>query len=988
MRVTWPKHSKSGGVLTPGKGDSSARILWSALLALWLGPVYGQAPLESPGPQVLTEARTLVQSMLVNPRGPYLRIRWFCNDGTVQPPQAYACRERGGGRQHAEYSADRERLAALGWPVGTIFAALSWEELWDAEHRHQRLRALALERYLTDIDDGWVLRPVKDYRGRVQIEDEEAAGRELLLRLLADADWVAANYLLARESVRVIPHGGSSDDKTRVVRRDAIDIAERDRSFEPLRVEIHTTPSAATADRVRAWAQDRPEDTRVVAIALADELDALYGAAGRRDRIAAQRLALARQPVTAALAEYLSFPESAPPSESLEAVSQLLREARATITSPLPTSVRLLLFDVIGEVESELAVVAAEILDNDGLSRGELLSLASRLVDATYGVGLLTDGEYRELNRLGALASENDLTFETYRSIVGSLRRLPQWAIGSVRYAFAEPLIRYSALDARAAAFTDDLLRSSPLVGIAEVARRLARDLASMSGVTQNVNGRTGVAAFGINAGVAIGNLRIFESADALEHGYYERSDIVLLPETVAELSPVAGILTLGEGSPLSHVQLLARNFGIPNIAVVPDLLPSIRPLESRQVLAAVASDGSLVLTPAAELEPDLRNLLRPANEVGGQLTVPRPDLSVRQPIRLADLNASLSGRNVGPKAANLGELARLFPGRVAPAVAVPFGIFAEHMQAGNPSLRSRLEQAYAQFRAGEISEESLSGALASIRRDIAALEISAQHRADLVAAIDEEFGSQDGYGLFLRSDTNVEDLPQFTGAGLSETVPNLVGLDGQITAIPRVWASVLSPRAIAWRSNLLTNPEEVYASVLLMRSVPSDKSGVMVTADLTGLGTGLTVSTGWGVGGAVAGEAVETVVLRVDGGEVLVSEAKTAYQRALNPAGGMLWRPAPDGPVLTAADKRQLRALAAEVLERYNPVYDDEGRQRPWDIEFGFVDGELTLFQIRPLVERAAQLADRIVRTVTPRQDIAVPATVGLAELPRLESD
>jgi hypothetical protein len=46
------------------------------------------------------------------------------------------------------------------------------------------------------------------------------------------------------------------------------------------------------------------------------------------------------------------------------------------------------------------------------------------------------------------------------------------------------------------------------------------------------------------------------------------------------------------------------------------------------------------------------------------------------------------------------------------------------------------------------------------------------------------------------------------------------------------------------------------------MQSVPSDKSGVMVTTDLATRGPGLTVSTAWGVGGAVAGEAVETLVL------------------------------------------------------------------------------------------------------------------------------
>lgn len=954
------------------------------LLAAFVGEAHGQSPFDAPSPQVLTEARSIVQSMRENPRGPYLRLRWFCNDGTVQPPAALACAERGGGRQHGEYSPERARLAELGWSVGTVFTALSWDELWDADRRHQRLRELSLERYLTDIDDGWVLRLAQDYRGRVQIEDEEAYGRALLLRLLADRDWVAANYLLLRESVRVIPHRGSGEDRTRTVRRDAIDLAQRDPSFERLRVEIHTRPTSATADRVRSWARNKPEAIREAAARIAGGLDTLYGTAGRRARLAEQRAVLAADATTAGLAAFLGFSPEESPRARVVSLSGFLRESRRQILAPQTSAAyRLLLFDVIAEVESEHAVTAAEVLADEFLTRGELLELARRFVDAAYGTGVLTVGEFAELNANWPDPDATSLALQDYGRWLAYLRRLPQWSAGSVRYAFAEPLVRYSALDPRAAAFVDDVLRSSPLVGLADIARRLARDFGVLTGVTQTIDRRTVVGAFGLNPGVATGRLRVFETYEALESAQLERTDIVVLPETVAELAPVAGILTLGEGSPLSHVQLLARNFGIPNIAIVPDLLPAVRRLEGSEVFAAVASDGSFVVAPAADLDQTLLDAVLPANQTGAELTVPRPDLSLRQPIPLAELESSLSGRVVGPKAANLGQLARLFPGRVARAVAIPFGVFAEHLEAGEPSLRSRLVDAYAARRAGEVTEAELASLLAGIRQGVAELTLSTERRAALVEAMQNEFGTESDYGLFLRSDTNVEDLPQFTGAGLSETLPNVIGTDRQLALVPRIWASVLSPRAIAWRSNLMSNPEEVYASVLLMLAVPSTKSGVLVTSDLTGSGTGLTVSTGWGVGGAVAGEAVETMVLRSDGSEAVVSEAKTAYQRRLGAAGGIEWRPAPDGPVLTAEDKTALRALAREVGERYAPVYDENGAQRPWDIEFGFVDSELTLFQIRPLVQRGPQLADRLVAELTPQSAQASPTEISLAEFP-----
>ena len=41
--------------------------------------------------------RTWIQSMKTAERGPFSRLRWFCEDGSVLAPKAYACAERGGG---------------------------------------------------------------------------------------------------------------------------------------------------------------------------------------------------------------------------------------------------------------------------------------------------------------------------------------------------------------------------------------------------------------------------------------------------------------------------------------------------------------------------------------------------------------------------------------------------------------------------------------------------------------------------------------------------------------------------------------------------------------------------------------------------------------------------------------------------------------------------------------------------------------------------
>ena len=69
-----------------------------------------------------------------------------------------------------------------------------------------------------------------------------------------------------------------------------------------------------------------------------------------------------------------------------------------------------------------------------------------------------------------------------------------------------------------------------------------------------------------------------------------------------------------------------------------------------------------------------------------------------------------------------------------------------------------------------------------------------------LKAALKETFGSEDPPGVFVRSDTNVEDLAGFTRAGLNLTLPNVVGSANLVRSISEVWASPFTARAFAWR--------------------------------------------------------------------------------------------------------------------------------------------------------------------------------------------
>ena len=57
---------------------------------------------------------------------------------------------------------------------------------------------------------------------------------------------------------------------------------------------------------------------------------------------------------------------------------------------------------------------------------------------------------------------------------------------------------------------------------------------------------------------------------------------------------------------------------------------------------------------------------------------------------------------------------------------------------------------------------------------------------------------------------------------------------------------------------------------------------------------------------------------------------------------------------VLTDGEIAQLIELARVLPDRFPAIVDADGHAAAADIEFGFLDGELKLFQIRPLVESA----------------------------------
>jgi len=941
--------------------------------------------------------RGWIEQMKEDPRGPFDSVKWFCKDGTVLPPKAYACQPHGGGHQHGQWNAHAMELRAKGYYIANLLAGVDADELLARPGFADEFAQLLVERYLIAVDDGWIFRKALFYRGAIQEEDERAGARDLLQTLAMQPEWVGLNYPMLRIGARSLPHGADSASVQKV-RQLSASLSDRDPGFQRLRAKIHGSPEAGDAERVREYAKAVSDPAlRAQYEELAKEIDGVYAAQPLSEVL---RKHAGNAGVDAALAASLrsaadGIDRDSSPASVYETTANLLRELREALPRTRGAAARVDLLDLSLRVEADNFRAGANLAkDAPGLTRMARVAALSSAATAAYGTGALRKREYDALQPYFAKLRQPSLKLGDYTDALTYLGRVPGWGSQGLAYHFLPAMTKLTEIEPHAELFIQDQLRGSPLLAYSRILDGLARDADALAGVRHRLfDEEVGTGFRALNPGFARGML--ITRPDMRKVGAFRPDGIYVLPETVAELPPVAGILTAGEGNPLSHVQLLARNLGVPNVAVAPGVLDRLHAYDGRQVVLAASDSGIVEILPDG---PEWDAYFDDSSE-GGDVVI-RPDLekldlSVQKFISLDELRADDSGRTVGPKAAKLGELRHSFPDKVAPGIAIPFGLFRKTVL-DRPYRDSGMTVFEAMTREFRRIEDMPEGAQktaayeklrAAIYQQISTTDPGPEFRAELRRNMQAVFGTVDGVGVFIRSDTNVEDLPGFTGAGLNLTLPNVVGFENIIEGLKQVWASPYTQRAFAWRNSHMDGPEHVYPAVLLLKTVPADKSGVMITADVNTMDRNiLSVATNEGVGGAVEGQAAES--LRIDrrtGNALLLAVASAPTRHTPNPKGGVDEQRASGAEVLLQpAEIRQLIDIAGEIPRKFPPIQDDEGRPAPADVEFAFLQGRLQLLQIRPFLESRKALGNSYLRAMD--KDLAKRATtvVNMNEVPR----
>ncbi len=343
-----------------------------------------------------------------------------------------------------------------------------------------------------------------------------------------------------------------------------------------------------------------------------------------------------------------------------------------------------------------------------------------------------------------------------------------------------------------------------------DVSENLAIDRVTQNDINKNQS------YLALNTGTAVGRIHIIDKLDdTVEIG---DNEILVLKELPISLPPVRGVIVAQASSPLSHINILAKGWNIPNV-YIKDADKLFREYNTF-VYKLDASLTSYDLTRAST--DDVRSVFRSPDE-----QVPPVDLGV---VKLTGLREMRKKDSIafGSKSANLGEMLHAkVPNIIVPdGFSVPFFWYKAFMKENG--LDKKLDELLdnndfvhnPRYRRQKLEE---------FRTSIQAGKFDDELRRQIIKKWKVQLGSRP---VFIRSSSNSEDLPNFSGAGLYSSKANVRDEEKLIEAVKYVWSSLWNFAGYEARVRNYVSQTDVYMSALVQIGIDMNKGGVMITKD------------------------------------------------------------------------------------------------------------------------------------------------------------
>ena len=284
-----------------------------------------------------------------------------------------------------------------------------------------------------------------------------------------------------------------------------------------------------------------------------------------------------------------------------------------------------------------------------------------------------------------------------------------------------------------------------------------------------------------------------------------------------------------------------------------------------------------------------------------------------------------------GGKGANLGELIS-FGIRVPPGFVITSSAYKYFIDYNN--LRDKIKEILEK----EKDEESAS-------EKIRSLILSAQVPKDLEELIYksyDELSKLVGKEVLVavRSSATAEDIAEASFAGQQETYLN-VSRNELIDAVKKVWASLYTARAIAYRKAKGIDQLNIAMAVIVQKMVNSRSAGVMFTLHpSTGDRNYIVIESSWGLGEAVVGGKVTPDEVVIEKSSLKIVERRLSHKIlkiVYDPAtrqNKVIQLSGDEADTMSISDEEaiELAKLALKIEEHYG---------RPMDIEWA-IDADL----------------------------------------------
>lgn len=329
-----------------------------------------------------------------------------------------------------------------------------------------------------------------------------------------------------------------------------------------------------------------------------------------------------------------------------------------------------------------------------------------------------------------------------------------------------------------------------------------------------------------LNPGTGVGYLRYVKAGEEVQFKA-DVKDIVVYERMPARVPPVNGIITLEPQTPLSHVNLLAKNRGTFNLytldtSALPGLLAHINKLTRVECTAQ-----RITFHAATPKEAETFWVKHQS-----RVDIPQADTALKTVQRFGSLDShvashqELTAQQVGAKAANYALIQQLYPHYVRPGCAIPFVLYFRAIHScGAQVLIQDLITLKQSLSVAEIEQR-----LAAIRARILTAKLDPEFLQSVTMLAQSQYPGQ---RIRLRSSTNCEDLPGFNGAGLYLSK----GLDAHEipqkleNRILQIYASLWTPLAWAEREFYFIDHGKVGMSILIHEAYGDEyANGVVLT--------------------------------------------------------------------------------------------------------------------------------------------------------------